>query len=409
MDFTARGDSASRPTRRWRPSPTDVALALAAAAYGVGDSLVHPASGLLTGRPEWAALVAGLVGLLVLWRRRFTRSVSAVVLVAHVLCYAPGALAVMIYTLAGLYRRPAQLAAVGLSALAAETAASELAGAGPDLVHGVPFVAAPLVMGLYVATRQRLIDTMRERAAALESRQALLEGRAKAEERTRIARELHDVVGHRVSHVVLAAGALQVGAGRGAEWVREEAEHIRSAGVQALVELRDILGVLTYPERGGTAPMEPTPTVADLDALVADCRRLGMDITLDRRGPLDALPAATQLAVYRVLQEAFTNALRHAPGAAVTAEVTNDGPAVRILVANGVATESPADDLPSAGHGLLGLAERLRLLGGTFEAGPRRDGGFRVRAGIPHDPARTEPSGPHAPPESSLDQSHDRR
>ncbi|WP_411130308.1 sensor histidine kinase [Streptomyces sp. x-19] len=327
---------------------------------------------------------------------------SAVVLVAHVLCYAPGALAVMIYTLAGLYRRPAQLVAVGLSSLAAELAADELAGAGQDLVHAVPFVAAPLMMGLYVATRHRLFTTMQERAAALESRQVLLEARAKAEERNRIARELHDVVGHRVSHVVLAAGALQVGAGRGTDWVREEAEHIRSAGVQALVELRDILGVLTDSEHG-TAPLEPTPSTAELDTLVADCRRLGMDITLDRRGSLEVLPAAVQLAVYRVLQESFTNALRHSPGAAVTAEVSDDGRAVRILVTNGVATESPAHNLPSAGHGLLGLAERLRLLGGTFEAGPQRDGGFRVRAGIPHTPARTTPSGPHAPSESPLD------
>ncbi|MFK0297326.1 sensor histidine kinase [Streptomyces sp. NPDC090442] len=327
---------------------------------------------------------------------------SVIVLVAHVLCYAPGALAVMIYTLAGLYRRPVQLIVVGVSALAAELAADELAGAGQDLVHAVPFVAAPLVMGLYVATRHRLFATMQERAAALESRQVLLEARAKAEERTRIARELHDVVGHRVSHVVLAAGALQVGADRGADWVREEAEHIRSAGVQALVELRDLLGVLTDSERG-TAPLEPTPSTAELDVLVADCRRLGMGITLNRRGSLESLPAAVQLAVYRVLQESFTNALRHSPGAAVTAEVTDDGRVVRILVANGVATESPADSLPSAGHGLLGLAERLRLLGGTFEAGPRCDGGFRVRAGIPHSPAQTAPSKPHVPSESPLD------
>ncbi|MEW1679354.1 histidine kinase, partial [Streptomyces noursei] len=214
-------------------------MALAAAAYGIGDSLVLPASGLLTGKPHWAAVAAGSTGALVLWRHRFPRSVTGAVLASHVLCYAPGAVVVMLYTVGGMYRSWLRLLTLGLVALAAQTAASELGGTGLDLIHGVPFVATPLLMGLYVATRHQLIATMRQQAVTHERHEALLEERARGEERTRIARELHDVVAHRVSHVVLIAGALQMSADGGADWVRQEAERIRRAGTQALTELRD--------------------------------------------------------------------------------------------------------------------------------------------------------------------------
>ncbi len=384
-------------------------MALAAAAYGVGDSLVLAGSGLLTGKPYWAAAAAGSAGLIVLWRHRFPRFVTGVVLIAHVFCYAPGAVVVMVYTLGGRYRSRLRLVALGLIALAAQTAASELGGMGLDLVHGVPFVAAPLLMGLYVATRQQLIATMREQAAIQEHQQALLEERAREQERTRIARELHDVVAHRVSHVVLIAGALQVSADRGADWVRQETERIRRAGTQALVELRDILGVLTGHQSQEKAPLEPTPTTSDLHTLVADCRRLGMDITLRLRGAVDTLPAATQVTVYRVVQEALTNALKHAPGAHVTVDVHDGHDAVHIVIANGPPTASPAEDLPSAGYGLVGLAERLRVLGGAFEATTQPSGAFRVDATIPHRAAHPSQAATPTLQESSRDQSDHRR
>ncbi|WP_411130357.1 sensor histidine kinase [Streptomyces sp. x-19] len=384
-------------------------MALAAAVFGVGDSLVHVGSGLLTGRQHWAALAAALTGLLVLWRNRWPRAVTSLVLAAHVLCYAPGAVAVMVYTLGGMYRRPLPLLAVGLSALAAETTSSELAGTGVDLVYAVPFVAAPVLMGLHMATRQKLITTARERAEALEARQTLLQERARAEERTRIARELHDVVAHRVSHVVLVAGALQVSADRGANWVRQEAERIRSAGSQALTELRGILGVLTDDNGRAAEPsLEPTPTTADLATLVADGRHLGADITLRETGPLETLPTAAQVAVYRVVQEALTNVLKHAPGAPVSVDVASDGLAVRVEVTNGPPTRSPDAALPSGGYGLVGLAERLRVLGGTFTARPGADGGFRVLGTIPRNPGQPGATGPHAPPGAPLAQNPDR-
>ncbi|AIA01392.1 integral membrane sensor signal transduction histidine kinase [Streptomyces noursei] len=395
--------------RRWRPSAVDAAVALAAAAYGIGDSLVLPASGLLTGKPHWAAVAAGSTGALVLWRHRFPRSVTGAVLASHVLCYAPGAVVVMLYTVGGMYRSWLRLLTLGLVALAAQTAASELGGTGLDLIHGVPFVATPLLMGLYVATRHQLIATMRQQAVTHERHEALLEERARGEERTRIARELHDVVAHRVSHVVLIAGALQMSADGGADWVRQEAERIRRAGTQALTELRDILGVLTGNESEATAPLQPTPTAADLDALVADCRHLGMDITLRLHGAVDTLPSATQVAIYRVVQEALTNALKHAPGATVTADVRDHHDAVQIVIANGPPTASPGDGLPSAGFGLVGLAERLRVLGGTFETTTQANGAFRVHATIPHRACPPDPGRNAHPQEPSRDQSDDRR
>jgi signal transduction histidine kinase len=373
-----------RPRRRWRPSRTDIALALSVAAFGVGDSLALPGNALLTGEPVWAAGVTGLVGFLVLWRHRFPRSMTGVVLLSHVVCNAPGPFAAMVYTVGGLYRTcRLRLLAVGLAALASKTAAAVLNGAGLDLIHGIAFVAAALLMGMYVAARHQLISAMREQAAERDRQQALLQEQARGVERTRIARELHDVVAHRVSHAVLAAGALQVSADRGTDWVAQQANRIRGIGAQALVELREILGVLTRGEEEGKVPLEPTPTAADLDTLIADCRQFGMEITWLRHGEIDTLPCSIQLAIYRVIQEALTNALKHAPGARITVELARRDRGVHVEVVNGPPTKPPDEILPSGGYGLMGLAERLRVLGGTLEASAQPAGAFCVRAIIP--------------------------
>ncbi|MFF4409552.1 sensor histidine kinase [Streptomyces sp. NPDC001262] len=387
------------PQRAWRPSATDVAVAMAAAAYGVGDSLVLPRSGLLTGHPEPAAVVSGLLGVLVLWRRRWPLAVTAGVLVGHVVSYAPAALIAALYTVGGNYRsRPRILVTVFVVALGSQMWSAQAGGRGLDVFHGLAFVAGPLLVGLYAATQQQLTASVKERAAALESEQALMAEQARAEERARIAGELHDVVAHRVSHMVLAAGILSAGADRGGDRVRTEAERIRRTGVQALEELREILDVLTARQAMGDVPLEPVPTAADLGAMVEDCRHLGMDIALTVSGALDDLPAAVQATVCRVVKECLTNAFKHAPGSAVAVDVRRGTDTVCIEVANGPATTAPRPDLPSGGHGLVGLAERLRVLGGTFRAAGRPDGGFVVRAEVPVHRERSAPS-PSAPEE----------
>ncbi|MFJ8312896.1 MULTISPECIES: sensor histidine kinase [unclassified Streptomyces] len=341
-------------------------------------------NGLLTGHSQWAATVAGLLGLVVVSRRRWPLTVTWIVLVGNVLCYAPAALIVALYTVGSRLRsRSVVLGVIAVAALVSELWAAAPGGRGLDLVHGVPFVAAPLLTGLFAATQQQLNASVRERAAALEREQVLIGERVRADERTRIAGELHDVVAHRVSHVVLTAGALGVSADRGPHWVRAEAERIRRTGVQALQELREVLGVLTAGQSGSDGPLEPMPAAADLDVMVADCRHLGMDVRLALTGQLEDLPAATQLTVYRVVQESLTNALKHAPGAAVTAEVECREEAVHVQIANGPAATAARTDLPSGGHGLLGLAERLRVMGGTFYASDQPGGGFLVQAHMP--------------------------
>jgi signal transduction histidine kinase len=205
---------------------------------------------------------------------------------------------------------------------------------------------------------------------------------AVARERSRIARELHDVVSHHVSVMTIQAGAAGKVIDAQPDLAREALTAIESSGRQAMAELRHLLGLLT--PGPGDEMLHPQPGLEQLDQLIATVRQAGLPVT-SRRTPVN-LPRGLDLTAYRVVQEALTNALRYAPGAptdvAVTAseqgdlviEVVNDAP-------------PPGSAIPDAdagsGTGLLGLAERLRLYGGTLETGRRLGGGFRVLARLP--------------------------
>jgi signal transduction histidine kinase len=225
----------------------------------------------------------------------------------------------------------------------------------------------PVAAGVYVATRRALADSWRERAEQAEAERHLREDRARMAERTRIAREMHDVLAHKVSLIAVHAGALEVTARGGLPKVEQGAALIRSTAREALQELRSVLGVLgeaSGSPAGDDEALRPTET--DLAALVGSARRAGQRVDLiDEAGPL---PPAVARVVYRVVQEGLTNARKHAPDAPVSLAVRRDGDTVTVDVRNPPTASRPLD-LPGAGSGLVGLAERVRLAGGTIHSG----------------------------------------
>ncbi|MFC3995937.1 sensor histidine kinase [Nocardiopsis sediminis] len=260
--------------------------------------------------------------------------------------------------------------------------------APPTIMVTILVIAFPLTAGLWVGTRRQLVANLHERAERLEREQHLLAEQAINGERTRIAREMHDIVAHRVSLMVLHAGGLEVSAAE--PKTADTAGLIRTTGREALAELREILGVL----RSGddAAPTAPQPVLADLARLIGQWRTAGMPVEWETTGTPRALPPRLERTGYRMVQEALTNAGKHAPGCPVTVRLGYGDRDLEIVVANeplpdiGPITEPP----PASGYGLAGLRERIALAGGTLSAGPFPDGGWQVRAIVPIDGAADE-------------------
>ncbi|MDT0329445.1 sensor histidine kinase [Nocardiopsis lambiniae] len=255
----------------------------------------------------------------------------------------------------------------------------------------IGFLVMPLVLGLWVGTRRQLIDRLHERAERLEREQHLMADQAITAERTRIAREMHDVVAHRVSLMVLHAGGLEVSTDD--PRTVETAGLIRTTGREALAELRGILGVLR--DDGAVAPTAPQPVLSDLDRLLAEWRAAGMVIERHETGDARPLPGAVQRTAYRIVQEGLTNAAKHAQGAPVTVLVHRAPDRVEVEVSNGPAPVPDGSPAPRSGFGLTGLRERVVLAGGDLTAGACPDGGWRLRAIVPTDtPAGDEEAAP---------------
>jgi signal transduction histidine kinase len=256
-------------------------------------------------------------------------------------------------------------AIVGLSAPIDALSAAEV---------GFGFIVIFLVW--YMGRRLR---SRAERAAHLEREHAAEAHRAVAEERTRIARELHDVVAHRVSLMTVQAGAAKTVAADDLEGAVQAMEAVEEAGRQALSELRHLLDVLR-PE-ADVDGLDPQPGLADVPRLVAQFEQAGLDVSLSMNGARTDLPARVDLSAYRIVQEALTNVLKHA-GTTARAEVrlsTDDhGVAIEVL------DDGHGDTmLPGSGQGIVGMRERAQLLDGSLEAGPRPRGGFQVVARLP--------------------------
>lgn len=286
-----------------------------------------------------------------------------------------------------------------------------------SLFMSLGLTGPPVLYGLYIGARRRLMESLRERADSLERELSLLADRAeeraewaRTEERTRIAREMHDVVAHRVSLMVVHAAALQAVA------LKDPAKAVRNAalvgdmGRQALTELREMLGVLRSGDARGAgakavapgvplaavgaaaaavaaAEAEDGPCLADLEALVGQSRQAGMVVEFSVEGdPVDCGALVEQTA-YRVVQEALTNVHKHAAGAKTWVRLAHRGSEVAMQVENGPSDAGTADaGLPSGGNGLVGMRERVTALGGVFVSGPTDAGGFRVSAVLPARP-----------------------
>jgi signal transduction histidine kinase len=244
---------------------------------------------------------------------------------------------------------------------------------------GVAFGVVVFFAVWYAGRRLRLRS---ERAALQERELREREDRIVAEERSRIARELHDVVAHRVSLMTVQAGAAKTVAADDPVAAARAMGAVEEAGRQALDELRYLLGVLR--PSAVADDTAPQPGLADLPALVARMREAGLDVDLVVDVGLNGgLPARVQLSAYRIVQECLTNVVKHAgPGARTGIRLTTEG---RELVLEVRDDGSGGTSLPGAGHGIVGMRERAQLLGGTLDVGPRPDGGFAARARLPLD------------------------
>jgi signal transduction histidine kinase len=379
------GRSLQREARRWWPAAVDLGLALlvfvltADQGSGTRDFEVF-------GEAPAAVQLPLAVGsaALVLVRRANPWPLLAFGVGAWALMGAPWALMVAGYTLSTRARRPRWYGPlVGALALAVFARTLVVAEASAQLaaVLAVLVVGVPVLLGLWTGSRRALVRQLRHEAERLQREQALRAEQATALERARIARELHDVVAHRVGLMVLQAGALEVSLTD--PRAARQAGLVRQTGREALQELRHILGVLR--DRDDGAPLDPQPTLADLDRLAQQSRDAGMKVLVAVEGDRRRLPAVVERTAYRLVQEALTNVHKHATDATTEVDVRYRRDRLEVTVRNARPAKGPHPGLAAAGggHGLLGLRERVALLGGTFQAGPRLDGGFEVSASIP--------------------------
>jgi signal transduction histidine kinase len=244
---------------------------------------------------------------------------------------------------------------------------------GTDYPYIGMLVLVPGLLGIAFGARTRTL-----RAAEARARELDLERReAVAAERARIARELHDVVAHSMSVMTVQAGAaeemLKLDPARAVEPVRA----VQEAGRQALVEMKRLVGVLR--EGDEEIGLAPQPGLADVERLVGQVRDAGLRVELRVEGEPRSLPLGVDLSAYRVIQEALTNALKHAGGAPAVVTIRYGASDLQVEVAD----EGRAARLGEGGHGLVGMRERVGVFGGTFDAGPRESGGFAVRVLLP--------------------------
>ncbi|AXB48033.1 sensor histidine kinase [Amycolatopsis albispora] len=255
---------------------------------------------------------------------------------------------------------------------------------------GLVSTVLPALLIMYVDARKELLRSLRDRAERAEREQTLLAEQARAQERRRLAAEMHDVVTHQLSLMVLHAGALGVSSPD--ESVRAAAEEIRTAGTKALDELRDLVGVLrtnqSEMDRADGKVAERVDAAAGMDALralAAESEAVGVKVRLELDGDPGLLSPTISRTAHRIVQEGLTNVRKHAPGSVVDTEVRYREDGIRIRVRNGPASARPDPVLAGSGSGagLAGLRQRVDLLGGSLRARPVPGGGFELGAILP--------------------------
>lgn len=344
----------------------------------------------ISGEPSSSATVlivaAGVVSCLALWwRRRWPAGVALVaVVLGTVSPAAAGASLIALFSVA-VRRRPA--VAIAIAALATAGLPLYFAIYPNDWVNialATGIQAAIVGWGMFIRSRLELMLSLRERARQAEAERDLRVRQAREHERTRIAREMHDVVAHRLSLLSVHAGALEIHPDAPPEEIARAAGVVRASAHQALEDLRQVIDVLrTDPD--GSEERRPQPTLGNVVDLVEESRDAGTAVELQQRVDVDSLPSTTGRTVYRIVQEGLTNARKHATGGAV--ETTIDGAPGSGLTVE-IVSRRPLAQLgqayiPGAGAGLIGLAERVSLAGGCLEHGRTACGDYRLWAWLP--------------------------
>ena len=243
----------------------------------------------------------------------------------------------------------------------------------PEFVTSVPVYAATLLVGWSLQSR-------RQRYEALEREQDALSDRAAADERLRIAQELHDVVAHSLGVIAVQAGVGMHVIDNDPAEARRALEHISRTSRSSLAEIRRLLGMVRAGE--GAPAYTPTPGLADLSRLVDEVAGAGLAVDLTVAPDATGVPPGVELAAYRIVQEALTNALRHARAQRATVRLDVEGGRLLVTVTDDGAG---ANGTKPGGHGLVGMRERVAVYGGSLDAGPAPGGGYRVTATIPYD------------------------
>lgn len=386
--------------RRRRLPPIAIDALIAAAVFALGLTsqveISDVAPELFSREPDvWARILIGVQALPLVLRRRYPRAVMLVILTGFVIDRA--------------LDYPSTLATIGLI-LAIHAVGSELdrktslrfGGSIALFVAGFTFLgyltvesvgledvgftflstAIPLALGREVFQRRQTVELLEERAERAEREREEEAARAVAAERARIARELHDVVAHQMTVMTLQAeGARRIARDQDPRVV-EALDTIRGSGHEALSEMRRMVGLLrTGPEDFDLAPQ---PGVDRLDELVGQMRDAGLSVEIAREGRARPLAPGVDVNVYRIVQESLTNVIRHGgPGVTATVTLTYLSDSVRVDVVDDGRGGATALNGDSGGHGLVGMRERVALLDGRLEAGPRPGGGFEVHAMIP--------------------------
>jgi signal transduction histidine kinase len=366
-----------------------VDLLMYAIAFGVGVAVLADSWEEHSHTLVYVDIVLGVVCLVALWwRRSHPGAVGTLTVIAGTLSASAGGPAMIAgFNVALRGTRREIIRVIVISAVGVQIYPRIYDSPEPYLLE--VFVAALVIAiviswGLLARVGRQHVLELRERAARMEAEQQLRIEHARDGERRRIAREMHDVLAHRVSLLSLHAGALEFRRDASPDEVAEAAGVIRETARAALEDLRQVIGVLRDGSESGT-PEPPQPTLTDVPSLVEESRAAGMRVncTLDVTEP-ETVPAALGRTVYRIVQEGLTNARKHAPAAAVDVTVAGGAELVVEVVSRrpvGVAVAAAA--LPGAGSGLIGLGERVALAGGELHHGPDAAGDFVLRATLP--------------------------
>jgi signal transduction histidine kinase len=396
-----RLDEADRGTRSVRDIAVDLLCILVSLVIGGFSLLISSPDDPWT--PSWDAGTAlGVAASLALWwRRRFATSLTLVLLVLSAWLLTVGGASVIALFTAAVHRKTRPVALLTGLAVVCTLIQYRVQPLDPDtsLSYWLAVVINSLLLvlavgwGMAIRARRQLVVSLAERAHRAETEQELRVGQARMRERERIAREMHDMLAHRLSLLSMHAGALEFRPDMPHEELSRVAGVIRATAHQSLLDLREVIYVLREPDEGDDDLPLRKHTLGDLPELVDETRQTGTEVRYDER-LADAEEAPAQLAstVYRILQEGLTNTRKHAPGSAVRVQV-HGGPegGVTLEMVNPVADHRPRPDrldpmaapVPGSGSGLAGLVERASLAGGRLEHGRTTGGEFRLWAWLP--------------------------